>query len=161
MTAVGEDELLELMETMLSEYGYTVTTADSTNNDEGSDEDSEDDTAEESTTDDSAALSLALSQALQYVRNFCHIYDIPESLSATVASIACGYFLQKKWLAGALDDLYGVSGTVTSMKVGDTSVSYGSDGSSASSRVQTLINDLLDGGAGGGSNLIRHRRIRW
>lgn len=131
------DELIALMRRTLKAKGFTI--------------DNNDDELTE-------ILSDALTRADQYIRNFCHISEIPDGLRYALTDLACGYFLQNQYNTGKLDEIYGIDARVNSLSIGDTQVSYSEDSPNANARVTALIDDLLNGKRG---DLLRYRRLCW
>lgn len=134
---MDKDELLSLMKRTLKTKGFVVY-------------DSAAETVE--------LLEDALARADQFIRNFCHISEIPDDLKYTWTDIACGYFLRDLYNIGRLDDLYGISGTVSSLKIGDTQVNYTDGTASANARVLSIIDELTNGKRG---DLLRYRKLCW
>mgnify|MGYP002524803475 FL=1 len=115
------------------------------------------------TVDDSEETKEALEDALlradQYIRNFCHLPDVPDGLRYVMADMACGHFLKDLYNTGKLDELFGIESGVSSLKIGDTQVSYNAgDASSPAVRVNAMIEDLLSGRK---DELLRYRKMCW
>ncbi len=133
---MDKDELILLMKRTLKAKGFA-------------------DDGEAETTE---LLEDALARADQFIRNFCHISEIPDGLVYALADIACGYFLRDAYNTGKLDDMYGISGAVSSLKIGDTQVNYTDGTTSANARVLAIIDELVGGKVG---ELLRYRKLCW
>ncbi len=134
---MDKDELLSLMKKTLKAKGFTVY---------------------DSATETVELLEDALARAEQFIFNFCHICEMPDGLLYVWTDIACGFFLQDLYNTGRLDGVYGISGTVSSLKIGDTQVNYADGTASANARVLSIIDELTNGKRG---DLLRYRRLCW
>ncbi len=130
------DELLALMKRTLKAKGFTGYEA----------------------AENAELLEDALARADQFIRNFCHISEIPDGLLYARTDMACGYLLQDLYNTGQLDEVYGISGTVSSLKIGDTQVNYTDGTASANTRVLSMIDELINGKRG---DLLRYRKLCW
>lgn len=92
-------------------------------------------------------IDYAYGKAREYTLNFCNISELPQGLEYAVANIACAGILETQLVTGA------ISGTPSSVKVGDTQVSF--DGES-SPLWSTVIDDLQSRSR---MELLRYRRI--
>lgn len=130
-------EMLRLMKQTLKQKGFPVDDSEETQE----------------------ALEDALLRADQYIRNFCHVQDVPDGLRYVMVDMACGHFLQDLYNTGKLDELFGIESGVASLKIGDTQVSYNAgDASSPSVRVHAMISELLSGRK---DELLRYRKVCW
>lgn len=88
----------------------------------------------------------AYGRAAEYVLNFCNISEIPEGLAYAVADIACAGYLETSLVTGSL------SGNASSVKVGDTQVTFGSESPTWSG--------IIDGlGSRSRMELLRYRKM--
>lgn len=92
-------------------------------------------------------VTYAIGKAMEYVRNFCNIDEIPDGLAYATASIACGGYIETARITGLIAD-----GAVSSVKVGDTQVTMGTEMPSWSGIVEDLNTRAR-------SELIRFRRL--
>lgn len=76
-------EMLRLMKQTLKQKGFPVDDSEETQE----------------------ALEDALLRADQYIRNFCHVQDVPDGLRYVMVDMACGHFLQDLYNTGKLDEL--------------------------------------------------------
>ena len=82
--------------------------------------------------------------------------ELPEEVKPILSDVVCGKFLQLKRSSNQLDISNLDFDAVTSVSMGDTSVSYGADTDSA--RFDAFINSLLS--VGTGVNAC-YRKIKW
>lgn len=105
---------------------------------------------------DDATLAFLISKISQTVKNECNVEEVPDELKYRLIDWVCGEFLQTQFDLGKIDieniDLTGI----TSIKEGDTTVSFGAD-SSGTSKFHDLINTLLAGKA----EILCFRKLRW
>lgn len=111
----------------------------------------------EVTEDDDWMLTFCMEKVTKTIMIQCNVSTIPENLNPTAIDMVCGEFLQIKKQTGQLQmgDL-DLSGVVTSIKQGDTSVSFDS-GTSDEEKVDTLIAYLMNGK----DDLLCYRRMYW
>ena len=111
----------------------------------------------EVTEDDDWMLTFCMEKVTKTIMNYCNVSTIPEDLNPTAIDMVCGEFLRIKRQTGQLQ-IGGLdfSGIVTSIKQGDTSVSF-SSGMSDEEKVDTLIAYLVDGK----DDLLCYRRMYW
>ena len=107
---------------------------------------------------DEIAIEYAEGKAIQYIKHFCNISEIPECLDYVLMDIICGEFLQLKRNTGQLTSIQ-TDATVKSIQDGDTrveyNVSYQTDPNGVFNEfVKSLIN-------GHNEELLRHRRLVW
>lgn len=95
---------------------------------------------------DNALIEYGYGRAEEYVKNYCNIEEIPEGLVYAMADIACAGYLETSLVTGAL------AGMASSVKVGDTQVSFGGESPSWS----TIVDDL---NRRSGRELVRYRRM--
>ncbi len=102
---------------------------------------------------------IAIAEAEQEIKNYCNIEIIPEALYFTLANMAAD-LLAFKPAAGETDGaVAGVSGTIASIKEGDTTVSFGSSAQArsqerAEERTEKLLLDYR-------KQLQSFRKVRW
>lgn len=105
---------------------------------------------------DDATLAFLISKISQTVKNECNVEEVPEELKYRLIDWVCGEFLQAQFDLGKIDleglDLSGI----TSIKEGDTTVSYGT-GTSGATQFYDLINTLLSGKV----EILCFRKLRW
>ena len=111
----------------------------------------------EVTEDDDWMLTFCMEKVTKTIMIQCNVSTIPENLIPTAIDMTCGEFLLVRKHTGQLQmgDL-DLSGVVTSIKQGDTSVSFDS-GMSDEEKVDTLIGYLI----GGKGDLLCYRRMYW
>lgn len=102
-------------------------------------------------------LMFCMEKVTKTIMNQCNVSTIPENLIPTAIDMACGEFLlikkqTKQLQIGDLD----LSGVVTSIKQGDTSVSFDS-GMSDEEKIDTLIAYLMNGK----DDLLCYRKMYW
>lgn len=85
-----------------------------------------------------------IESTIEYIKNYCHIDSIPDDLKHTVILMAADLFRYD------VSSSSGQYDNVTSIKVGDTTVSYGSNASDTSS----VFKDYK-------SRLARFRKLVW
>lgn len=99
------------------------------------------------------SIAFAIQKTEQYIKNFCNVRKIPEGLAFWLVNRVCGEVLEERLNSGGLQD---VEQIVTSIKEGDTSVSFDS-GSSKMGLIQSQIKALK----GEDGELLCYRTIRW
>ena len=111
----------------------------------------------EITEDDDWMLTFCMEKVTKTIMIQCNVSTIPENLIPTAIDMTCGEFLLVRKHTGQLQmgDL-DLSGVVTSIKQGDTSVSFDS-GTSDEEKVDTLIAYLMNGK----DDLLCYRRMYW
>ena len=97
---------------------------------------------------DDFSLEYNQDEAIEYVKHFCNIDEIPDCLKCVIIDRACGNFLKEKQAIGE----YSVESTPTKMQIGDTTIESSSE--SSKSIINTLINGHLE-------KLLAHRCIEW
>lgn len=108
--------------------------------------------------DDDVLLDFCIKFAQNRIKAECNITNIPEELNETASRIAAGEFLSTRKSMGMLDGLnVDLSGAVSQLKLGDTSVSFGSS-SSPEQRLDITISSLRDSNY---PELLRYRRMAW
>lgn len=92
-------------------------------------------------------VTYAIAQATEYIKNFCHIAEIPTDLEHAAAAIACAGYIGTARITGLIED-----SAISSVKVGDTQVTMGTESPSWSGIVDALNADAR-------TELIRFRRM--
>lgn len=107
---------------------------------------------------DGVELGFAIQKAENHVKNSCNTTSVPEGLFNVAIDTICGEFLFAKKLTGRLElnDL-DLTGVVTSIKEGDTSVNFGS-GTSEDEKLTLFLNMLMHSMDG---DLVCYRRLQW
>lgn len=107
--------------------------------------------------DDDWMLTFCMETVTKTIMNQCNVSTIPEGLIPTAIDMTCGEFLFAKKQTGQLQigDL-DLSGAVTSISQGDTSVSFDS-GMSDEEKLNALISYLM----GRKGDLVCYRRMYW
>lgn len=100
-------------------------------------------------------LNFILGETDEHIKSFCNISVIPKGLTYTRRSIAAGRMLDRLYRSGRLTEQE-FSGIVSSVKEGDTTVSYG--GGTPQELFEQLVSGLLDPDK---SSLLRYRRLVW
>lgn len=110
------------------------------------------------TSADVWVIAYSMQKAGNHVLNQINHQTIPEGLSEMAVDMMCGEFLHSKFLSGQLE-LTGLDldGMISSVKLGDTDVSFDADGSDEA-KVQKLLKWLMDGK---GCDLLCYRKMRW
>ena len=106
---------------------------------------------------DTLILKLLCEKVENHIKNLCNISTIPEGLKTVYVDMVCGDFLNEKYKLNQLGDCFDVDEAITSVSMGDVSVSYDKN-SSNSSKIQALIDELKNSRIG---DLVCYRKIRW
>jgi hypothetical protein len=94
-------------------------------------------------TGDNELINLLIARVTAELQLNCNISEIPVESESLVVDIITGEFLQHKKAIGAdLGDI-NLEAVAKSVKLGDTTVDFGS-GSSPESRFNALVNTLID-----------------
>lgn len=128
---MAESTMLQKIEQRLQGWGYTM---------------------EES---DSFAVQFLIDKTENYIRNFCNITTIPESLEQAEIDMICVEFLKEKAISGGLDASGIKMDSIASITEGDASVSY----SGGSTFVLSKFYDDMKGKFE--ADLMPFRRLRW
>lgn len=109
-------------------------------------------------SDDAWSICFSIQKVENHIKNFCNILTIPDGLLQIAADRVCGEFLFAKKQSGQLDiDSIDLSSVVTSIREGDTDVSFNNNTSD-----ETRFNQLLDYMINAGeSDFICYRRLKW
>ena len=104
------------------------------------------------------SIAFSIEKSVNHVLNQINHSTVPDGLVEITVDMACGEFLDAKFMSGQLDmsglDLDGI---IESIHEGDTTVSFGQDGSD-SSKFKDLVNWLKDGR---GCDFLCFRKMRW
>lgn len=104
-------------------------------------------------SEDDVLLEYIQKKIEESVKNLTNLSEIPEGLHYKIVEAVCADFLDTKFSSGGLE---AVEGVVTSIREGDTQVSYDKD-----STPQTRFLNLLDGMRIKLSELYVYRVIKW
>jgi hypothetical protein len=107
---------------------------------------------------DIMSLCFAMQKVGNHINNSCNTTSVPDELFHIAVDMSCGEFLFAKKQTGQLEiaDL-DLTGAITSISEGDTSVSFASD-STDESRFNDLLNYLMTKGEG---EFVCYRKIKW
>ena len=107
---------------------------------------------------DGVELGFAIQKTENHIKNSCNITSVPEGLLSAAVDVVCGEFLYTKKQIGRLElnDL-DLTGAVTSIKEGDTSVNFAS-GTSEDEKLTSFLNMLMHSMDG---DLVCYRKIQW
>lgn len=111
----------------------------------------------EATEDDDVILELLIGKINESVLNFTNLKVVPEGLHYKIVDAVCGEFLQTKYSLGQLT--LEVVAPVTSIKEGDTTVSYATTATSVSP--QKVFTDVLKNMALSSVEMSRYRVFVW
>lgn len=95
------------------------------------------------------SLLYAVARAMEFARNFCHLEELPFDMKYALADIAVSYYLEPLADSGEL----AATGDISSINVGDTSVSFSSTSSVSTAKIAS---DLIEGGR---RELLRFRKL--
>ena len=113
------------------------------------------------TVEDADAIKYTIADTESYVRLFCNIEVIPESLHHKLVNRICGVFLMFKKNMGLLNDTnFNFEKAEKSIKLGDTSVTYaiGEGDMTPEQRFDYAIKELM---RDFDKNLVLFRRLVW
>lgn len=107
---------------------------------------------------DAYMIAFVMQKSQHHIQNQINSSDIPDGLREIFIDMTVGEFLNFKYQSGLLN-LSGLdfSGIVQSVNEGDTTVTFGSEGSDESKFIG-MVNWLMTGREG---DLVCYRRIRW
>lgn len=111
--------------------------------------------------EDKDAIEYTIADAESYVKLFCNITTVPESLHHKLVNRVCGTFLMFKKNLGLLTETnFNFEKAEKSIKLGDTSVTYaiGEGDMTPEQRFDTAINALM---RDFDKNLVLFRRLVW
>lgn len=107
---------------------------------------------------DEVAIEYAEGKAIQYIKHFCNISEVPECLDYVLMDIICGEFLQLKRVTGQLTSVQ-IEPIAKSIQDGDTRVEYNVSYQVDPVATFNLFVDKLINGHN--EELIKHRRLVW
>lgn len=113
------------------------------------------------TDEDKSAIDYTIADTESYVKLFCNIETIPESIHHKLVNRVCGVFLMFKKNMGLLNDTnFNFELAEKSIKLGDTSVTYaiGEGDMTPEARFDEAINALM---RDFDKNLVLFRRLVW
>ena len=111
--------------------------------------------------EDKDAIDYTIADAESYVKLFCNIETVPESLHYKLVNRVCGVFLMFKKNMGLLNETnFNFEKAEKSIKLGDTSITYaiGEGDMTPEQRFDTAINALM---RDFDKNLVLFRRLVW
>lgn len=111
------------------------------------------------TEKDNDQIDFELNKILNYVKNYCHITEIPDILDYRIIDRVSGEFLYYKKNSGTLEG-FNYDAVIKSIKEGDTQIQYatGQDGDTPESRYDAFMNKLE---RGFDKWITPHRRLVW
>lgn len=107
--------------------------------------------------DDVFIVGFSILKSVSYIKNYCGITVLPPELNCSIVDLCCGEILLSLKSSGKLDDSFALAETVSSVKIGDTSVSFDSSFSNCA-RLDTLINSLFSNCE---VDFLCFRKLRW
>lgn len=109
---------------------------------------------------DLTLIEFAINGAVQYIKNFCNITEIPAELYYVAVDMAAGTLLKTKSSIGlpVCDTIDFGAGRVNSITEGDVSISYGYDGNTSNAAKYAALLDKL---CNRDAELITFRKLRW
>ena len=110
------------------------------------------------TQEDEWALEFIISGAEQCVKDQINRPEIPVGLRSMAVDMAAGEFLRRKKTTGSLEGFDLEAAFVSSVKEGDTTVSYDGGAMTDEQRLDALIAQLTSVSR---SQLARYRRLAW
>ena len=111
--------------------------------------------------EDREAIEYTIADAQSYVKLFCNIETVPESLHYKLVNRVCGVFLMFKKNMGLLNETnFNFEKAEKTIKLGDTSVTYaiGEGDMTPEGRFEVAINALM---RDFDKNLVLFRRLVW
>lgn len=110
------------------------------------------------TEEDAWMIAYTTKGTVNHVLNEINHQKVPEGLHEVVVDMVCGEVLNAKFLSGQLDMTnLDMDGMIQSVKEGDTTVSFGAEGSDES-KLKGLLSWLIQGK---GCDLLCYRKMRW
>lgn len=105
----------------------------------------------ETTEADDFSLKYNQDEAIEYVKHFCNIDEVPTCLKHVIVDRACGGFLKEKQSLGE----YSVETTPSKIQIGDTTIESNSQSQNTS---KSIIDNLMTGHL---DKLLAHRKLEW
>lgn len=101
-------------------------------------------------------VNYSIKKAEYDIKNFCNIVTIPMDLMLVWTEMSAGHFLQEKSLTGDLASTMNIDDALTSIGMGDISLSFG-DVDSADAKIKALVDSLLNHK----EDLVCYRKVNW
>ncbi len=110
------------------------------------------------TESDAWMIAFSTKGTVNHVLNETNHVKIPDGLFEVVVDMICGEVLNAKFMSGQLNlDSLDLDGMIQSVREGDTTVSFSSEGSDEA-KLKGLLSWLIQGK---GCDLLCYRRMRW
>lgn len=110
------------------------------------------------TEEDAWMIAYNIKGTANHVLNEINHQTVPDGLFEVVVDMICGEVLNAKFLSGQLNlDALDLDGAIQSVSQGDTTVSFGAEGSD-DAKLKALLNWLIQGK---GCDFLCYRRMRW
>jgi hypothetical protein len=110
------------------------------------------------TEEDAWMIAFTMQKTTNHILNQINRSTIPDGLFEVAVDMVCGEVLNAKFLCGRLElTSLDFSGAIQSVSEGDTTVTFGADGSDES-KARELFAWLM---GGKGCDLLCYRRIKW
>lgn len=106
---------------------------------------------------DRDVLEFIRDKAVNYILAKTNQSKVPTGLYEVAVEMMAGMFLERKKATGALEG-FDLGAVESSIKIGDTTVSYGDGAASDEDRLNTLISALKNPGD---AVWVRYRRLAW
>lgn len=108
--------------------------------------------------EDAWMIGFTMQKVESHIKNECNIPEIPDGLIHIAVDMVCGEFLMNLFSLGKMDDIQ-ITQTISSVKLGDTTVSYNTNGAVDKVGLFTnMMNDLIHGKEG---ELVCYRKMYW
>lgn len=110
------------------------------------------------TEEDAWMIAYTMKGTVNHVLNEINHQTVPDGLFEVVVDMACGEILYAKLNSGQLNmETMDLNGMIQSVTQGDTTVSFGAEGSDEA-KLKGLLSWLIQGK---GSDFLCYRRMRW
>lgn len=111
------------------------------------------------TEKDEAIIDLSIKATVDFVLSYCNRHNLPRRLKSQLYRMIVGEFLYQKITLFGYDAL-GLSPDVlvSSIKDGDTSTNFATDGTSQNAQIDAFVNNLRRGNL---TVLQEFRRLKW
>ena len=107
---------------------------------------------------DTLGIAYSIKGAVNHILNQINHKTVPDGLFEVAVDMACGEFLNAKFMSGQLDmTALDLDGMIQSVKEGDTQVNFSTEGSDEA-KLKGLLSWLIQGK---GSDLLCYRKMRW
>lgn len=108
--------------------------------------------------EDTWMIGFTMQKVENHIKNECNISEIPDELICVAVDMICGEFLMQLFSLGKMDDIQ-ITQTIASVKLGDTTVSYNTNGAvDKVSLFTSMMNNLIHGKEG---ELVCYRKMHW